>query len=174
LIADGKMDGRMTIWGRRGTAFIEPGGHRPPSRDVTTAGTRWTRLIWGVALACSCHAGAAEAAQPCAGVDTNMSPERKQEYAALVTKAMTAKIKPSAVKILNYMEAGSWSAVYASTPASDDGVFFFQDDNNQKTFKDVWGGWADPSEKPELIRWARKLGAPQELSKCFADVVTRN
>lgn len=118
--------------------------------------------------------GVAHAVQPCDAVDTNLSPARKQEYAALVAKAVTARIKPSAVKFRNFMEGGSWSAVYVSTPVGDDGVFFFQDVNGQKQFKEVWGGWADPSEKPDLIKWARKLGAPENLAACFADVVTRH
>lgn len=163
----------MTIWRPRRATFRGPSGHGVVARSGATPGRRLRGLLWGATLACACHTGA-RAAQPCDGVDTNLSPQRKQEYAALVTKAMTAKIKPSAVKILNYMEAGSWSAVYASTPASDDGVFFFQDANNRKKFKDVWGGWADPSEKSELIEWAKKLGAPRELSACFAEVVTRH
>jgi hypothetical protein len=55
---------------------------------------------------------------------------------------------------------------------SDDGVMFFQTVNGKKQFRDVWGGYADPSEKPELVSWAKKLGAPQGLADCFADAVT--
>ena len=32
--------------------------------------------------------------------------------------------------------------------------------------------YAPPSEKPELASWAKKLGAPQDLAKCFAETVT--
>lgn len=122
------------------------------------------------ALACS----AALAAEPCEAVDTNLSPARKQEYAVLVASALTTKIKPADVKLQNFMGSGAWSAVYVSTPVSDDGVFFFQDVNGKKTFKEVWGGWADPSEKPSLVKWGKKLGVPDDLASCFADVVTRH
>jgi len=134
---------------------------------------RWTvsgfALVYAAIVCC-----AAYAAQPCDGVDTDISPAREQEYAGLVAKAVTAKIKPSTVKFHNFMASGDWSAVYVSTPVGDDGVFFFQNVNGQKQFKEVWGGWADPAEKPDLTKWARKLGAPQNLAACFADVVARH
>jgi hypothetical protein len=117
-------------------------------------------IVSGLTLACATIiCSVALAAQPCDAVDTNLSSARKQEYAALVVGAVTARIKPSAVKFRTFMESGAWSAVYVSTPVGDDGVFFFQDVNGQKQFKEVWGGWADPSERPDLIKWARKLGA---------------
>jgi hypothetical protein len=42
----------------------------------------------------------------------------------------------------------------------------------KKQFRDVWGGYAEPSEKPELVSWAKKLGAPQNPANCFAEAVT--
>jgi hypothetical protein len=141
-----------------------------------------TSVLWMAALAVSVAisdpSGAFAApkqsdSRACAGVEKSPGPAQKQEYAALVTRAMTTKIKPSAVKFLSFLESGSWSAVYVSTPAADDGMFFFQDVDGHKQFKEVWGGMADPSEKPDLTKWAIKLGAPENLATCFADVVTR-
>ena len=57
---------------------------------------------------------------------------------------------------------------------SEDGFFFFKETRGRKQFKEVWGGWADPSEKSELIKWAAKLGVPTGLAACFADVATRH
>lgn len=113
----------------------------------------------------------AGAAQPCAGVDTDLTDARKAEYAALVAKSLNAKVKPSAVGVSRYMGSGAWSAVYASTPVADDGVLFFEVADGKKQFKDVWGGVADPSERQDLIKWAKDLGAPVNLAKCFAHVV---
>jgi len=31
----------------------------------------------------------------------------------------------------------------------------------------------DPSEQPELVAWARKLGAPEMLARCFATIVAK-
>ncbi|WP_353645196.1 hypothetical protein [Mesorhizobium sp. WSM2239] len=108
----------------------------------------------------------------CDGVKVEMTKARKQEYAPLVASAMDNKIKPAQVKFSAIMENGDWSAAYVSTPVSDDGVMFFQTVNGKKRFREVWGGWADPSEKPELVAWAKKLGAPSGLAKCFAEIVT--
>lgn len=115
---------------------------------------------------------AVAASNACDGVKVEATKARKQEYAPLVVSAMEAKIKPSQVEFTAIMESGDWSAAYISTPASDDGVMFFQVVNGKKRFRDVWGGWADPSEKPELVSWARKLGAPADLARCFAETVT--
>lgn len=116
----------------------------------------------------------AVAAQPCAGVDTNLTDPVKREYAAMVAKAVGKGVKPSQVKLSRVMQSGNWSAVYASTPQTDDGMLFFETVDGRKQFKDVWGGWADPSERPELVAWAKKLGAPDRLAKCFARTVTGN
>jgi hypothetical protein len=108
----------------------------------------------------------------CDGVKVEATQARKQEYAPLVASAMNPKIKPAQVEFNTIMESGDWSAAYISTPVSDDGVMFFQAVKGKKQFRDVWGGWADPSEKPELVSWARKLGAPADLARCFAETVT--
>lgn len=108
----------------------------------------------------------------CDGVKVEATKARKQEYAPLVASVMEKKVKPSQVKFFTIMESGNWSAAYVSTPVSDDGVMFFQTVNGKKQFRDVWGGSAEPSEKPELVSWAKKLGAPQDLAKCFAETVT--
>jgi hypothetical protein len=112
------------------------------------------------------------ASNACDGVKVEATKARKQEYAPLVVSAMEAKIKPTQVEFIAVMESGDWSAAYISTPVSDDGVMFFQAVNGKKRFRDVWGGWADPSERPELVSWARKLGAPADLARCFAETVT--
>ncbi len=112
------------------------------------------------------------ASNACDGVKVEATQARKQEYAPLVVSAMDQKIKPAQVKFTTIMESGDWSAAYISTPVSDDGVMFFQAVKGKKQFRDVWGGWADPSEKPELVSWARKLGAPADLARCFAETVT--
>jgi len=110
----------------------------------------------------------------CDGVKVEMTAARKQAYAPLVASAMNAKVKSAQVKFSTIMESGNWSAAYISTPASDDGMMFFETVNGKKQFRDVWGGYAEPSEKPELIVWAKKLGAPENLARCFAETVTGN
>ena len=110
----------------------------------------------------------ASAAAPCAGVDQALTSARKQEYAALVATFLSNKAKPSEIKVMGFMQDGAWSVAYVSTPVSDDGYVFFQETKGAKRAKDVWGGMAQPSEQPEIAAWAKKLGAPDNLARCFA------
>jgi hypothetical protein len=108
----------------------------------------------------------------CNGVKVEVTKARKQAYAPLVAAAMENKVKPAQVEFEAILESGDWSAAYISTPVADDGMMFFQTVNGKKRFREVWGGWADPSERPELVAWAEKLGAPEKLARCFAETVT--
>ncbi|XSG82577.1 MAG: hypothetical protein ACPW61_02015 [Methyloligella sp. ZOD6] len=137
------------------------------SRQFRTTQNRIPTIV-ALMLTGAIASGSAYAADPCKGVEQTITDAKKREYSQLVAKSMTGKVKPSQVGLSNVLESGSWSAVYASTPVADDGVFFFQNKKN----KDVWGGWADPSERPELIDWAKQLGAPDDLARCFAQIVT--
>lgn len=137
---------------------------------------RGFRLIACVVVAATLGASEAPAAsghqdrRACAEVDTNLSPARKQEYAGLVAAAVGKRVRPTQVKIFNVLTSDAWSAVYAGTPVADDGFLFFQEINGKKQYKDAWGGMAQPSERPDLIAWAKKIGAPESLAACFADV----
>jgi hypothetical protein len=125
-------------------------------------------------LASGASLHALERQPACDGLDTSLSSDRRQEYAALVARAVAEGVRPSGVKIHRFMAIGAWSAVSVSTPVTDDGYLFFQETDGRKQFRDVWGGWADPSEKPELIKWVTNLGAPERLAACFADTATRH
>ncbi|MCX2725764.1 hypothetical protein [Roseibium salinum] len=115
---------------------------------------------------------AVAAGSTCNGVKVDLTKSRKETYAPLVAAAMNNKIKPARVQFSAIMESGDWSAAYISSPESDNGVMFFQSVAGKKHFREVWGGWAEPSERPELVAWAKKLGAPADLAKCFAETVT--
>lgn len=108
----------------------------------------------------------------CEGVMVEVTEARKQQYAPLVASAMNGRVKPSQMTFSAILESGNWSAAYVSTPAADDGMMFFQTVNGKKRFREVWGGWAEPSERPELVAWAEKLGAPVDMARCFAKTVT--
>jgi hypothetical protein len=112
------------------------------------------------------------AGNPCRGVQVELTTTRQRAYAPLVAAAVENQIKPAQVDFMAILESGGWSAAYVATPIADDGVMFFQTVGGRKQFRDVWGGWAEPSERPELVAWARQLGAPDALARCFAEIVT--
>jgi hypothetical protein len=118
-----------------------------------------------VALLASC---APVFAQGCDGIDTALTGARRAEYAALVAKVLAPSVRAGQIEILHVFEDGTWSAVEATTPVSDVGMFFFDASQGAKRFKDVWGGLAQKSDRPQLVRWASKLGAPARLAQCFA------
>ena len=132
------------------------------------------RIAWLATFIVMAIAPSASAAtiSSCKTLDTRLTPQRSSECARLAANAMTAKIRPKDVKIRQYMQSGAWSAVYVSTPVSEDGMMFFLSNGKTKQFKGVWGGWATPDDRKELISWAEGIGAPPTLARCFADSVT--
>ncbi|MGY3615214.1 hypothetical protein [Bradyrhizobium sp. USDA 10063] len=112
---------------------------------------------------------AASAASPCRGVDTQLTKQRKSEYAKLVAQSLTAKVNPSDISVLKFMKAGTWTVVYADVPIADPGFFFFDASSGAPKFKTVWGGAAEVGEGPKIAKWARELGANTEIASCFAD-----
>lgn len=128
-------------------------------------------LVALLALASSA-AVATPAAAPCPGVDTSLGEGQKQEYAQLVASAVGKGATPAQVNIIAYMQSGSWSTVYASTPQTDPGFLFFETTGGRPQFKEAWGGMAGPSEAQQLIAWAKDLGAPDALARCFAQAAT--
>ncbi|WP_119389214.1 hypothetical protein [Taklimakanibacter lacteus] len=138
----------------------------------------FSNIIWrhaaivAIGLAGLGAAPALAAGGACAGVKVEVTQARKGEYAPLVASAIGNRIKPAQVTFNAILESGDWSAAYVSTPVSDDGVMFFQRVGGKKRLRDVWGGYAEASEKPELVSWARKLGVPRNLARCFAQAMT--
>ncbi len=108
------------------------------------------------------------AQETCFSLDTALTVVRTQEYAPLIAQAAEGTT-PEQVEFMTFAESGNWSVVYAATPVADPGYFFFEKVSGKNQFKDVWAGMADPSEQPELVKWAVALGAPTDLATCFAE-----
>ena len=108
------------------------------------------------------------AQESCAELDTALTVVRAQEFAPLVAQAAEGT-KPEQVEFMDFATSGDWSFVHAATPVADPGFFFFQKVGGKHQFKDVWGGIALASERPEVVSWADALGAPANLTACFAD-----
>ena len=130
------------------------------------------RVSYGLALIAMFGLGqSAAAADPCKGVDQNLTKQKKSDYALLVSKSLNKKVKPANIEIDVALQAGTWTVIYASTPIADPGYFFFDSSSGEQVFKDVWGGMADDGDGPILIKWARELGANKEIASCFSHVV---
>ncbi|KKX25718.1 hypothetical protein [Rhizobium sp. LC145] len=128
-------------------------------------------LVFGLTAVLLLPHHAALAADPCKGVDTNLSAQRKADYSKLVAKSLRQNVKPSKISVMKFMQAGTWTVVYADVPVADPGYFFFDSSSGLPVFKDVWGGVADKSEEPEITKWATALGANKMIASCFADMV---
>lgn len=114
---------------------------------------------------------ASYAGDPCATVDQHLTHNLEIQYASLIAESLDGKVRPSKVDVDSIMRSGTWTVVYASTPDADPGYFFFDSSSGENVFKDVWGGIAEKGEAPEIVRWARRLGANKAISACFADMV---
>lgn len=120
----------------------------------------------------------AMAASPCSGVDTQLTKQRKADFAKLIAQNIhkkvksSQKVKPSQVEIDNFMQSGKWTVVFASVPIAEPGYFFFDSTSGTQEFKDVWGGVAEKNEIPEVTKWALRLGADKAIASCFANAAT--
>lgn len=116
----------------------------------------------------------ASAAQSCQSVDQELTTARKEAYGRLVEASITKPLKPGSAVVTRFMKSGQWSIAWSEPADLEEGVFFYHQEGSKTRFVDVWGGYAVPSEKPKLTRWARSLGAnfPDGLARCFADAVT--
>jgi hypothetical protein len=111
------------------------------------------------------------AAKPCAGADVGLSEARKTAYAALVSGAVEGKAKAADITVDRFMAQDGWTVVLAHTPIADPGWFVFDTTGDKPQFKDVWGGMADESDRQDLAKWARALGAPAAFAQCFAQTI---
>jgi hypothetical protein len=112
------------------------------------------------------HAGPA-----CRGVDTRLTKQRRVDYGKRIAESLNQNVKPSTVDVKGFMQAGTWTVVYAYVPVADPGYFFFESSTGRPQFKDVWGGVAQKSEAPGIFKWAAKLGTNKAIASCFADTV---
>jgi len=125
-----------------------------------------------IAMSVLASAGSAVAKSPCDGVTASLTKQQRADYTALIAKSFRKKVKPTAITIETFMKNGDWAVVYADVPVADPGYFFFNLSGKTPKLKDVWGGMADRSEVPELVKWAKTLGANDKIANCFADTAT--
>lgn len=112
--------------------------------------------------------GATAAQDACASIEQPLTDALKQEYAALAAAALDDGETPDQIEVNTVLQSGGWSVAYVTPSETEPGYVFFEETDGKKQFRDVWGGIATISEQPETAKWAETLGAPADLSACFA------
>jgi hypothetical protein len=113
------------------------------------------------------------AANPCAGVSTTLSATEKRMYARSVSSSLTNGATPAQIKIEKAISLKNWTAVWATPKDMEQGIFFYSQEKSGLKFHDVWGGFALPSDKPDIVRWIEKLSAsiPDDFAECAAETI---
>lgn len=114
------------------------------------------------------------AATPCAKVSTALAPAQRKMYARSIASNLTTRQPPSQIKIDKAITLENWTAVWATPKDMEEGIFFYSQEKNGLTFHDVWGGYATPADKPDIVQWVKKLSpsVPNNFAECFAETVT--
>ena len=126
-----------------------------------------------IVMALSLISISAFAAGPCADKVTTLTGPQRVMYARSISSNLKGQ-SPSTIKIGKALTIGNWTAVWAAPKDMEQGVFFYSQEKTGLTFHDVWGGYATPSENPEIARWVKQLSTsvPDDFAKCFAETVT--
>lgn len=145
----------------------------PEATRIVLQGALRSRSVF-LAAAATCllisSSPAPLAQDACEGIEQTLTDDLQQDYAALTAQALEEDVTPEEVEVMAVLQSGTWSAAYVQTPVADPGYMFFEEADGQRQFKDVWGGMASASERPEITAWAEDLGAPADLATCFAQM----
>jgi hypothetical protein len=114
---------------------------------------------------------AAFAASPCAGVNRNLTPQRKAVVAPEIAKQLHFK----SVDVLQSLQFGSWTIFYVNTDESDEMFVFYADDPLRSRYITLWSGAVVSNEEEAISAWTLKNapGIPRRLATCFAWHVTK-
>ncbi len=111
------------------------------------------------------------AASPCAGVNRNLTNERKAALAPAIAKQLHVK----SVDVLQSFQEGIWSIFFVDSHESDNAYVFYAHDPLKSRYITLWGGVATSDEEKAIKAWTLKNapGIPQRLATCFAWHVTK-
>jgi hypothetical protein len=111
------------------------------------------------------------AASPCAGVNRNLTHERK----AVVAPVIARQLQDNSVEVLQSFQLGSWSIFYIASHQADDAYVFYAHDPSTSRYITLWGGMATSDEEQTIKAWVLKNapGIPRGLASCFAWHVTK-
>lgn len=103
----------------------------------------------------------------CPALLTKATPATRAADAALIRKLAHQNVRASGIG--EVLSDGKWRVIWATPENAENGVYFFRRGAKAWRYVDVWGGVVAPGEKPGVLSWARKLGAPPAIARCFAD-----
>jgi hypothetical protein len=111
------------------------------------------------------------AASPCAGVNRNLTHERK----AAVAPEIARQLQNKSVEVLQSFQLGSWSIFYVTSHQAEDAYVFYAHDPSTSRYITLWGGVATSDEEQAIKAWILKdaRGIPRRLASCFAWHVTK-
>jgi hypothetical protein len=114
------------------------------------------------------------AATPCTGASTTLTSAQRKMYARSISSNLTKWQSPALIKIDETLTLHNWTAVWAAPKDMEQGVFIYSQEKSGLTFHDVWGGYAEPSDKPIIVRWVKKLApsVPDDFAECVAETIT--
>lgn len=112
-------------------------------------------------------------AQNCPRVAQTLSEANRAQYAQLISAHLRNGVLPNKIRVTRLMQSGAWSAVFASSPLVERGVFFFHASKGKSSYADTWGGVPAGDSAEVIAAWTTKLDTnfPHELAICFAEAV---
>ena len=106
-------------------------------------------------------------AATCPTLLAKATPATRAADAALIRKLAHQNVRASGIG--DVLSDGKWRVIWATPENAENGVYFFRRGAKGWRYVDVWGGVVAPGEKPGVLQWARKLGTPPAIARCFAD-----
>jgi hypothetical protein len=145
------------------------------------AGSRLVGSRWLTGICFSASLGfliQAAAANPCDGLEKNVSPAQEQALAPVIAEQLNDHKSPETASlqhvktanVLSSLQFGSWSVLYVDTGVSDEGYLFYSTDPLKKHFLTLWAGGARIGDDQLIKEWEIKSmpGIPDKLASCFA------
>lgn len=131
-------------------------------------------MLTVVILAVMMISASAFAADPCAKASTTLPAVERKMYARSISSNLTKWTPPAQIKIDKGLTLAGWTAVWASPKDLEQGIFFYSQEKSGLVFHDVWGGYATPEDKPNIMQWVKKLSpsVPTDFAECIANTIT--
>ncbi len=120
-----------------------------------------------ILIAAALLAAAPAEANSCTGLESRATPLSRKADAALIRQLARQGVRASGIG--QAITDGKWRVIWATPQEAENGIFFFQRQAKGWRLKGTWGGVVAPGEQADVRSWARNIGAPPRIARCFAD-----